>query len=262
VAIGARTADEEGLGVGDRVEVAGYEVGEKPHRATVSGIVVVPPLGPFQADRASPGRGMLVPEGMVDKDVTNVDGGTAVSFVGLDLRDGADPHAVLTDLREDMRGWDVNGFSVFAYPAPVRPAEIIDARSMRSAPTVVALLLVGSATVALTAAVVLSVRARRRELAVLRSLGFTAGQVRGSVRVQSLVTMAVALLIGVPLGVAAGRIAWRAFADQLGVLTAPSTPAWWLGATIVGGVLIAVLAAAVPARLATAAAPSRALGGE
>jgi putative ABC transport system permease protein len=121
---------------------------------------------------------------------------------------------------------------------------------------------VASATIALSAAVVLSIRARRRDLAVLRSLGFTASQVRGSVRVQSLVTMAVALVIGVPLGVAAGRIAWRAFADQLGVLTSPSTPAWWLGATVLGGVLIAVLAAAVPARLATAAAPSRTLRGE
>ena len=262
VAIGARTAEEEGVTIGDRVEIAGYEVGEEPHQATVTGTVVVPPLGPFQADRASPGRGLLVPEGMVDKEVTGVEGGSAISFIGLDLRDGADADAVLADLREEIRAWDVNGYSVFEYPSPVRPAEIIDARSMRSAPTVVAVLLVGSATVALSAAVVLSVRSRRRDLAVLRSLGFTAGQVRGSVRVQSLVTMGVALLVGLPLGVAAGRIAWRAFADQLGVLTSPSTPGWWLLVTVVGGVLIAVLAAAVPARMATAPAPSRVLRGE
>jgi hypothetical protein len=262
VAIGARTADEEGLAIGDEVEVGGYEVGEA-NKARITGIVVVPPLGPFQADRASPGRGLLVPEGMVDKEVTTIPGGgTAVSFVGLDLRDGADPKAVLSDLRDDMKAWDVNGYSVFEYPTPVRPAEIIDARAMRSAPTVVALLLVGSATVALSAAVVLSIRSRRRDLAVLRSLGFTAGQVRGSVRVQSLVTMAVALVIGVPLGGAAGRIAWRAFADQLGVLTSPSTPAWWLLVTVVGGLVVAVLAAAIPARLAAAADPAPALRGE
>jgi hypothetical protein len=263
VAIGARTADEEELSIGDEVEIAGYEVGEGVHQARVTGVVVVPPLGPFQADRASPGRGLLVPEGMVDKEVTTIPGGgTAISFIGLDLRDGADPDAVLADLRDDMKRWDVNGYSPFEYPDPVRPAEIIDARAMRSAPTVVAGLLVGSATVALSAAVVLSVRSRRRHLAVLRSVGFTAGQVRASVGAQSLVTMAVALVVGVPLGVAAGRIAWRAFADQLGVLTSPSTPVLWLVATVLGGVVIAVLAAAVPARLATGLEPAPALRGE
>ena len=46
------------------------------------------------------------------------------------------------------------------------------------------------------------------------------------------------------------------------MLTRPSTPAWWLLATVLGGVLIAVLAAAVPARLATATAPGRALRAE
>jgi ABC-type antimicrobial peptide transport system permease subunit len=97
---------------------------------------------------------------------------------------------------------------------------------------------------------------------VLRSLGFTAGQVRGSVRVQSLATIAVALVIGVPLGVAVGRIAWRAFADQLGVLTTPSTPVWWLVVTVVGGVLIALVAAAVPARLASSSEAAPALRGE
>jgi ABC-type antimicrobial peptide transport system permease subunit len=74
--------------------------------------------------------------------------------------------------------------------------------------------------------------------------------------------MAVALVVGVPLGVAAGRIAWRAFADQLGVLTSPSTPVLWLVATVLGGVVIAVLAAAVPARLATGLEPAPALRGE
>ena len=262
VALGARTADEEGLGIGDEVQVAGYEVGEE-QSARVVGIVVLPAIGPFQADRAAPGRGMLLPEAMVDRDVTDIPGGgTAITFVGIDLRDGVEPAAALDRLREKARAWDVNGYTPFTYPAPVRPAEIVDADAMRSVPTVVAVLLVGSATVALSAAVVLSIRSRRRDLAVLRSLGFTAGQVRGSVRVQSLVTMAVALLLGVPLGVAAGRIAWRGFADQLGVVTAPSTPGLWLVATVGGGVLIAVLAAAVPARLATASSPGRSLRGE
>jgi hypothetical protein len=206
---------------------------------------------------------MLVPEAMVDRDVTDLPGGgTAVTFVGLDLRPGVDPGGALDGLREDMARWDVNGFGLFEYPDPVRPAEIVDAGELRSVPTLVAVLLVGSATVALSTAVVLSVRARRRDLAVLRALGFTGDQVRRSVRVQSLATMVVALVIGLPVGVAVGRLAWRGFAEQLGVVTRPSTPAGWLLATVVGGVLVAVLAAALPGRLAAASDPAPALRGE
>ena len=46
------------------------------------------------------------------------------------------------------------------------------------------------------------------------------------------------------------------------MLTRSFTPAWWLLATVLGGVLSAVLAAAVPARLPTATAPGRALRAE
>ena len=64
VAVGARTARDRGLHVGDAVTVRGYEV--EPRSATVSGIVVLPALGPFQSDRTAPGVGLLVPEAMLN----------------------------------------------------------------------------------------------------------------------------------------------------------------------------------------------------
>ena len=51
---------------------------------------------------------------------------------------------------------------------------------------------------------------RRRELAILRSIGFTGRQIRRSVRTQTVATMIAALVIGVPLGVVVGRVTWRA----------------------------------------------------
>jgi ABC-type antimicrobial peptide transport system permease subunit len=116
--------------------------------------------------------------------------------------------------------------------------------------------------VGLSLAVAVSVRARRRELAILRALGFTGRQMRDSVRVQALATMVVALAAGIPVGVALGRLAWRAFADQLGVAAGPVVPLGWIVVTVVGGVAVALVAAALPARVAARVHPATVLRAE
>jgi len=249
VALGSRTAAELGLAVGDQAEVGGG--GIEPGRVTVTGIVVLPALGPLNADRAAPGVGMLLPATMAD---TN-DANSMVTFAGIDLAPNTDRTAVYRELYDAMRSWDLTGEEPFRYPEPVRPAEIVNAESMRTVPLIVGALLVVTAAIGLSVAVVLSVRSRRRELAVLRALGFTGRQVRHSVRVQSVATMAAALLIGIPLGVLIGRVTWRAFASQLGVVDDPTISVLWIVATVLGGLAMAVLAAAIPARAAARAEP-------
>ena len=249
VAIGSRTAAELGLEVGDQAEVAGN--GAEPIPVTVTGIVVLPPLGPLNADRAAPGVGLLLPAAMADDPEDSL-----VSFVGIDLAPGTDRRALAGELHDAMGSWDVLGEEPFRYPDPVRPAEIVNAESMRIVPLIVGGLLVVTAAIGLSVAVVVSVRSRRRELAILRSLGFTGRQVRQSVRVQSVATMAGALLIGVPAGVLIGRLTWQAFAAQLGVVDDPAVSVLWIVATVVGGLAIAIAAAAVPARTAARAEPA------
>jgi ABC-type antimicrobial peptide transport system permease subunit len=151
---------------------------------------------------------------------------------------------------------------VARFTKPVRPAEIINARAVRSAPLLVGGLLVIAATVGLAAAVIISVRVRRREMAVLRTLGFTGRQLRVSVKVQALAMMLGGFVVGAPLGVAMGRIAWQAFASRLGVVTASSTPIGWIIATGAGAALVAMLAAAGPARVAGRTNPAVALRSE
>lgn len=62
---------------------------------------------------------------------------------------------------------------------------------------------------------------RRRELAILKALGFDRGQVRATVPWHATSFVAVALVVGVPLGAAAGRWVWRMFADNLGIAAEP-----------------------------------------
>ncbi|MGH9116509.1 MAG: ABC transporter permease [Acidimicrobiales bacterium] len=249
VALGSRTAAQLDLDVGDQAEVRGGGVETGP--VTVTGIVVLPALGPLNSDRAAPGVGMLLPATMADNEEDSL-----VTFAGIDLAPGADRRAVADELHDAFGSWDLIGEDPFRYAEPVRPAEIVNAETMRVVPLIVGGLLVVTAAIGLSVAVVISVRSRRRELAILRALGLTGGQVRRSVRVQSVATMAGALVVGVPVGVLIGRLTWRAFAAQLGVVDDPTISALWILATVLGGLAIAVLVAAVPARSAARAEPA------
>jgi hypothetical protein len=243
IALGSRTAASVGADVGDVVELG--DLAESVE-ATVTGIAVLPSLGPYLSDRAAPGVGAVLSEARSGNDPLD-DG---VTFVGLHVADDADPTQVLEAISVDFEAWSVEGDPTFSYAEPVRPPEIIDASSMRAVPVVVGALLAFVAILGLLFAVVVSVRSRRRELGTLRALGFTGAQLRTSVRVQTLVVMAAALAVGIPLGLVVGRLSWRAFATRLGVVTDPTMPWLWIAVTVLGGLLAALVAAAVPARVA------------
>ena len=256
VALGTRTASDRGVEVGDTVRLGGE--GVTTRRARVTGLVVLPTLGPYGSDRAAPGDGMLVPAAAFDRGFVN----GIITFAGVDLRSGAPGPREAARLTREYQRWDTNGYLPFFYAAPVRPAEIDDAESMQGIPLLVGGLLVVATVIGLAVAIVISVRGRRRELAMLRALGFDARQVRTSVRVQSLATVLPAIAIGVPGGIVLGRFLWQSFASELGVLQTVSMPVQWVVATIVGTVVVALVASAVPARVAARIAPGAALRAE
>jgi hypothetical protein len=256
VALGTRTASDRDLGVGDLVRLGGD--GLRTGRAEVTGLAVLPTLGPYGSDRAAPGDGMLVPAAAFEPDY--VEG--IITFAGVNLSDGDVSSREATRLRREFQRWDLNGYVPFLYSDPVRPAEIEDAESMRGIPLFVGALLVVATVIGLAVAIVVSVRSRRRELAMLRALGFTTRQVRTSVRVQSLATVLPAIAIGIPAGLVLGRFLWQAFATELGVLTSVSIPVQWVVATAVGALVVALAAAAFPARVAARIAPAKALRAE
>jgi ABC-type antimicrobial peptide transport system permease subunit len=107
-----------------------------------------------------------------------------------------------------------------------------------------------------------SVQGRRRELAVVRALGFDRLQVRRSVRVQGVVATLGALLVGVPVGVLVGRLLWRSFAESLGVLPDSPGPTGPILVTVTAALFLAVIASVVPGRLATRATPAADLRSE
>jgi len=267
IALGARSAAGLGKAVGDQVSVS-ILYGERS--ATVSGLVVLPPVGPFLSERAGLGTGALLPAPFLAAVYAEAErdaglppgafGSSDGAFVVVDLRDGVDPEAFLDELGDEMVAWESDLASLpFAYPEPVRPAQIADVAAMRSTPGVLAALLATALVISLALALSLAVRARRRELAVLRALGCTGRQLRATVRWQALTVMGVGLAGGIPLGVALGRSLWRAFAERLAVEATPAVPGGWLVLVAVVALILAALMALRPGRQAAQVAPATAL---
>jgi ABC-type lipoprotein release transport system permease subunit len=103
---------------------------------------------------------------------------------------------------------------------------------------------------------------RRRDLAVLKTLGFVRGQVSATVAWQATTLAAIALLVGLPLGVAAGRWAWVLVNQGLGSPAGPVTPTLAVLAVVPATILVANLVAALPARAAAATRPAVVLRSE
>jgi predicted lysophospholipase L1 biosynthesis ABC-type transport system permease subunit len=70
----------------------------------------------------------------------------------------------------------------------------------------------------------LSGRRRRRDFAILKTLGLLRRQVSAITAWQVTTLAVLALLAGLPLGIAAGHWAWSLFADNLGISPGAITP--------------------------------------
>ena len=107
-------------------------------------------------------------------------------------------------------------------------------------------------------ALVSSVRRRRRDFAILLTLGLLKREVGYVVAWQASVVAAIAAVIGIPLGLVCGRSLWSLFADQIGVPPSVDFSLFLLLAVPVLIVLANVIAL-LPAISAARTRPTRAL---
>src|SRR5581483_11671759 len=112
---------------------------------------------------------------------------------------------------------------------------------------VLAGLLVVLAIGALGITLLTSVRRHRRDLAVLKTIGFVRPQVSATVAWQATTLAAGALVIGIPGGVALGRWTWRLVASNAGSVSPPVVPLAAVLAVIPATLLVANLLAGGPA---------------
>ena len=87
--------------------------------------------------------------------------------------------------------------------------------NVRRLPTVVAIFLAVLGAVAVGHALFSSMYRRRRDFAMLQSLGATRRGIRAMVTAQATVVGLAGLLIGIPIGLIAGRAGWQAITDRV-----------------------------------------------
>ena len=131
-----------------------------------------------------------------------------------------------------------------------RPAEIVDYRTIGVTPTLLVSGLALGAITALALVLIASVRQRRRDLALLKTIGFTERQLASAVAWQASVAALVGIVAGVPVGIVVGRWLWVLFAQQIYAVPEPTVPVFSLILIGVGTLLLANIAAAVPGRIA------------
>ncbi len=98
-----------------------------------------------------------------------------------------------------------------------------------------------------------------REIAIHRAVGFTASQTQRAVVTGAALLALFVVVIGVPIGVAVGRIAWLTYAASLGVKPEAAVPWPWLGLVVAGALCVAVVAAAAAEWAARRRGPLRSL---
>ncbi len=131
-----------------------------------------------------------------------------------------------------------------------RPAEILNYRSLGATPAYLGAGLAAGAFAALALTLVASVRRRRRDLALLKALGFTERQLAATVAWHSTIAVGIGVIAGVPLGIALGRTLWDLFANDINAVPVPSVPVLAVVLIALGALVLANLIAAVPGRLA------------
>ena len=262
IELGTVTLRALGKHVGDTVLV-----GDAPYRRrlTIVGTVTLPSFGVALTDHVSLGRGAMVSErallGFAGVTSENPPSETEAaqqlpSAAAIDLVPGTSA-AQRARLVRHITSANPDGTPGGTYELGQHlAAAVVNASKMGAQPLTLALGLTAAAVLSLALTVFASVRRRRREYALLKTLGLSRGQVRAVVAWQTSTILLVAAIVGVPLGIAAGRLAWVSFANSLGVVPATETPmlALLLGflALLVAGNLLAAVPGAVAARTSTA----------
>lgn len=243
VALGSATLRDSKAGLGDAVEMTGPR---ETLRLRVVGRAALPILD----DRSGVDRGAVLTrqglEPLATPESLNRD--LLVTWTS-----GVDARAANRGLEERT------GAQVF--PARL-PAEVNNLELVEALPRALGAFLASVAALALIHTLVITVRRRRHDLAVLRTLGFDGAQLSAIVAWQATTFVVLGLLAGVPLGIAAGRMAWRLVAMGIGVAERSTTPMRGLALIGLVALLLANLMAALPARTARRIQPAAVLRGE
>jgi ABC-type lipoprotein release transport system permease subunit len=239
LALGHNTARQLHLGRGDHLTLRGSA--PQPVTFTVVGITIVPTVG----GNDGVGEGAVVTSTGLHRLEPEPD----ANIAAVTLRPGAPANA--SDRIKSVSGGNVG--------VEDRPPAIVNVSRVRGVPLALAALLGAMVLLTMVHVLIVAIQGRRHDVAVLRALGANRRWVARAVHWQATVLTGLPILVGAPLGLLAGSALFRVYVDHMGALPDPAFPFLVLFVTALGLVVLANLAAVVPAYRARQVAPAQLL---
>jgi len=250
VVLGAGTLAQLHKHVGDTVTVGG--TGRGLTTLQIVGTATLPSIGVAGSAHLEMGTGALLSYTLIPPKARNVfdvqqPGPNAIL---VRFTKGANAATATASLQSIVRkNPQIQGDGGFVEGVE-RPAEILNYRTLGTTPTLLGVALAAGAVIALGLTLVSSVRRRRTDLALLKSLGFTRRQLASAIAWQASIAVGIGCVIGIPLGLALGRFLWDLFVRQIYAVPHPTIPTASIVLIGVGALILANLVAAVPGRIA------------
>ena len=247
-----------------------------PTRLVIVGTATFPAIGypSSVADHTSMGTGAMVstlvePAALRKAELKSDPLLNGPSMVLVRLRPGVGASAGRADLERVVHAVnkvlaadpDAGGNSI-ALLGVQRPAEIVNYQSMGFTPVLLASGLALGAVMALGLTLAETVRRRRHDLALLKTLGFTRRQLSAVTAWQASVAAVVGVVVGIPIGIAIGRQLWILFARDINAVPVATVPVLSILLIGAGAIVLANIVAALPGRLAARTPTALALRAE
>ena len=249
IVLGTKTLDDLHLHVGDSVAVNAQGKSRTFH---VVGTAVFARFAPYQGSEPT---GLGIGAATTAHAIDTLGAQLGSPFFMVQTRPGA-------QLTAASLGRDVNVGQFGTVLGPQRPNDVMSYDRLSTTPLVLAGVLVLLALGSAIHLLVTGARSRRRDVALLKTIGVTRRQARAAVLVQATVLVGLALVVAVPLGMVAGRWLWLRTADWLGIASDQAWPVVALLAVVLVAIALANLIAFVPATIAARTRPAVALRSE
>ena len=241
VAVGRKSLQEAHAHIGSTVKVG---IVGQPESKTLSMRVVGVSVFPFDDDTSTVGEGLWMTAAAAKRILPPE---VPLSSAVIRFAPGISKTAALKKLKARFEGY---------FETAQTPGGVKDYKRVSLVPFVLAGVLAALALGTVAHLLLSSIRRRRRDLAILKTIGFEKSQARGAVMWQAGIFMLVVLAIAVPLGFVVGRWTWNVIAGYGGFASAPVVSFVQVGIVCGAALLIAAALAVLPARAAARTPPA------
>jgi FtsX-like permease family len=245
IALGGSVLRQLGLQVGQTVQVS---TSAGTRTMLITGSAVFPYFGQGSFTPTDAGEGAETTAALLAP-LANAANGTVggYNFALVSFAPGSARQANIAAFQRAWSSFCANIQQTTCLVTDQRPNTVNNYAAIDATPEILAGVLAVLGLAVLAQFILASARRRRRDFALLKVLGMFRRDLSAVAFWQVATVTAVALVVGVPLGIAGGRWAWQLFASQAGLPTDAITPLpvlWMIPATL----LVAALVALPPAR--------------